>query len=89
MNVSIFKKYENFNLDVNISINKGEILGIVGKSGSGKSTILKIIQGIIDYDKGNLESISNLKKSYIFQNFNLLNNITVFDNVMLPLKLKK
>lgn len=89
MNIYFKKNFNNFNLNINMKINKGEILGIVGKSGSGKSTVLKILQGIIKVDSGNLKEIETLNKSYIFQNFNLLNNLNVFDNVNLALKIKK
>ena len=70
----IVKNYTNFDLKINLKINKGEIFGLIGQSGSGKSTILRIIQGILKADKGE---------------FNLLYNKNVFDNVALPLILKK
>lgn len=87
---------------VSFSVGSGETLGIVGESGSGKSTLLRILQlmeqptaGDILFDK---VSVSNWKESdvrkqkqkmsMLFQNFNLLNNMTVLENVILPLKLQ-
>lgn len=77
-------------------ITKGEFLSIMGKSGSGKSTILNIISGIEKPDSGevyiNKQNMSAMKDSsktlfrrkhigFIFQFFNLLNNLTVWDNI--------
>ena len=85
----IEKNYTNFDLKINLKINKGEIFGLIGQSGSGKSTILRIIQGILKADKGEVNIAKNTEIAYIFQEFNLLYNKNVFDNVGLPLILKK
>ncbi|RRD40711.1 ATP-binding cassette domain-containing protein [Leptotrichia sp. OH3620_COT-345] len=87
--INIEKNYPNFNLKVNFKVNEGEIFGLVGQSGSGKSTILKMIQGIIKFDKGLIKIKNNTETAYIFQEFNLLYNKNVFDNVSLPLILKR
>lgn len=85
--------------DVSFEIKKGEIFGIVGKSGVGKSTLLRCINGLESITSGdiivddfrlsslNQEGIRNLRKkvSMIFQNFNLLNQKTALENVMLPM----
>lgn len=84
----INKKYSKFELDVNLKILKGEIFGIIGKSGSGKSTILKMIQGLTIPDKGSILMKNDVKISYVFQEYNLLYNKTVYENVKLPLLLK-
>lgn len=85
----IEKNYTNFDLKINLKINKGEIFGLIGQSGSGKSTILRIIQGILKADKGEINIAKNTEIAYVFQEFNLLYNKNVFDNVALPLILKK
>ena len=85
----IEKNYTNFDLKINLKINKGEIFGLIGQSGSGKSTILRIIQGILKADKGEINIAKNTETAYIFQEFNLLYNKNVFANVALPLILKK
>lgn len=86
---NIEKNYIGFDLKINLKINKGEIFGLIGQSGSGKSTILRIIQGILKADKGEINIANNTEVAYIFQEFNLLYNKNVFDNVALPLILKK
>ena len=83
------KRLNSFDLEVDLHIEKGEIFGIIGKSGSGKSTLLKIIQGIEKSDAGEIFLEENTESSYIFQEFNLLYNKNVFDNVALPLILKR
>lgn len=85
---------------VNISINKGEFVAIVGASGSGKSTLMNIL-GMLDRpDQGNyylenkevskltdaeLAKIRNKKIGFVFQSFNLLPKTTAIENVELPL----
>lgn len=83
------KRLNSFDLEVDLHIEKGEIFGIIGKSGSGKSTLLRIIQGIEKADAGEILLEENTESSYIFQEFNLLYNKNVFDNVTLPLILKR
>ncbi|MGY3766348.1 methionine ABC transporter ATP-binding protein [Vagococcus vulneris] len=87
--------------DVSLKIKSGEILGIVGESGSGKSTLLKLINLMDKPDHGrilveNQDTAKWTKKDtinykqlvgMIFQQFNLLENLTVLDNVLLPLRL--
>jgi len=85
---NIEKNYIGFDLKINLKINKGEIFGLIGQSGSGKSTILRIIQGILKADKGEINITKNTEVAYIFQEFNLLYNKNVFDNIALPLILK-
>ena len=86
--------------DVSLSINKKEIFGLVGTTGSGKSTILRLMNGFIKPDGGNIylmgkkldhKTKHDLVKntSMIFQGFNLLSNLNVIDNVILPTKLRK
>lgn len=88
------------NNGINIKINKGEMVAIVGKSGSGKSTIMNII-GALDtptsgeyYLEGNdvsklkgdaLAEIRNKMIGFIFQQYNLLPKQNILDNVGLPL----
>lgn len=89
--------------EVSFVVNKKESLGIVGESGSGKSTLLRLIQLmeapstgdiLIDGDSTSKwtekqKQIQKRKMSMLFQSFNLLSNLTVLDNVILPLKLQQ
>lgn len=85
--------------DINLQIEDGEFLGIIGASGSGKSTLMHII-GLLDTptqgqvifggeDVSRLadKKISQLRNRYVgfvFQQFNLINKLTVQENIMLP-----
>jgi putative ABC transport system ATP-binding protein len=86
--------------EVSITINQGEFVTIMGASGSGKSTLLNIV-GLLDsatagnYQLLNQEMVglgeqekSKIRKQnigFIFQNFNLIDELSVFDNIELPL----
>lgn len=88
---------------INMDVMDGEFLVIMGPSGAGKSTLLNMISTIDKDTKGSVkilgEDISRLneidiskfryeKLGFIFQKFNVLNNLTVKENIILPLALK-
>ncbi|WP_052447419.1 ABC transporter ATP-binding protein [Clostridium polynesiense] len=88
--------------NINLEIKEGEIVCLIGKSGCGKTTLLNIAAGLIKPVEGNVRiggtDIYNIKKNklssfrgenigYIFQSFNLLNNMNFLDNVAMPLEL--
>lgn len=101
----VSKIYDNTTAlqDISFSVKKGEIVGIVGKSGSGKSTLLRLLNLLETPTEGRLllddRDVTKLHKKEIqeqkqkigmvFQQYNLLSNLTVWENVMLPLKLLK
>ena len=89
--------------DVSLDIYEGEIFGIIGMSGAGKSTLVRTLNRLEEVTEGEVsfygQDLSKLKNSelrkirgsisMIFQSFNLLNQKTVLENVMLPLKIAK
>lgn len=89
--------------NINLNINKGDIFGVIGYSGAGKSTLIRIINLLEKPNSGKiivngtvLNDISTKQlrevRSHIgmiFQNFNLMNSIDVYDNIAAPLKNKK
>ena len=76
-------------MEVDLHIEKGEIFGIIGKSGSGKSTLLRIIQGIEKLMLGRFFWKRILKVLIFFKNLICCIIKNVFDNVALPLILKR
>lgn len=88
--------------DINLTFNKNEFVSILGCSGAGKSTLLNIIGGLDDKTNGkllingkdiykrddlNLDYYRKNNVGFIFQNYNLIEHLTVYENVMLPLLL--
>ncbi|OLP65164.1 Methionine import ATP-binding protein MetN [Bacillus pumilus] len=87
--------------DVNLAIGKGEIFGIIGYSGAGKSSLIRLLNGLERPTSGTVEVAGNrinevssakLRKarqeiSMIFQHFNLLWSRTVRQNIMFPLEI--
>ena len=69
---------------VSFSVEKGEILSIVGPSGTGKSVTLKHIVGLIEPDSGNV-TVRSDRIGYLFQSGALMAWLTVAENVALPL----
>ena len=89
---------------IDLSVEKGDFVVVMGRSGSGKSTLLNLIGGMDIPDKGKIivdgEEISSFsdkkltlyrrkKIGFIFQFFNLLPNITAFENIEIPLLLNE
>ncbi|WP_186431079.1 methionine ABC transporter ATP-binding protein [Clostridium sp. BSD9I1] len=99
-NVNKFFGEDQVLQNVSITIEKGEIYGIVGHSGAGKSTLLRCINGLEGYDSGNVvvnnKEVKELKErelrefrkniGMIFQNFSLLNRKNVWQNIALPME---
>ncbi|MCR4961268.1 MAG: ABC transporter ATP-binding protein [Lachnospiraceae bacterium] len=88
--------------DVSLQVERGEFLSIIGTSGSGKSTLLHMLGGLDNPTAGKViiddKDISNLKGDelcifrrrkigFIFQSFNLVPSISVYENIILPLQL--
>lgn len=86
--------------DINISIDEGAFMSVMGPSGSGKSTLLNIIglldapskgdveiegQAVMNLDNRAMARFRNSKIGFIFQSYHLINDLTVLDNVELPL----
>lgn len=89
---------------ISLKINKGEFVIILGRSGSGKSTLISLIGGLEKPDRGdiflnqinmtslNQNQLAEIRRdgiAYIFQHFQLLNNFTVLENVMIPILIAK
>lgn len=90
--------------NVSFTFESGELISITGKSGSGKSTLLKILGGQIPFDGGSaviegvalenataksLSGYRNTKIGLVYQDFMLVDDISVIENVMLPLYFRK
>ena len=87
---------------INVTINKGDIVAVLGPSGSGKSTFLRCLNCMEDPTSGQIIfngvdiadmkvdiNIHRRKMGMVFQHFNLFNNLTVLDNITLgPIKLR-
>ena len=97
---NLTKAIDNINFDVN----KGEFVGIMGASGSGKTTLLNCISTIDRVTAGHIiingEDITKLKGNnlnkfrreelgFIFQDFNLLDTLTAYENIALSLTIQK
>jgi len=86
--------------DINLTINKGEYISLSGQSGCGKSTLLSLL-GLLDsttsgqyqlagndvskLSRDERAKIRSKQIGFVFQSFNLISDLTVFENVMLPL----
>ena len=97
----IFFAYDNTQVlkGINLKVEKGEIISIVGASGAGKTTLLHVLgtlekpqkgnylinnNSVIDLDSNQLAKFRNLEVGFIFQFHNLLAEFTAFENICLP-----
>ena len=89
---------------VNLKVNRGETVALVGESGSGKSTLLNILAMLDKPSRGQVylngtdtatiknsqaSSFRREKLGFVFQDFNLLDTLSVKDNILLPLVLSR
>ena len=98
--VSIFQQDETIFENININIDKGDFIYLIGKTGSGKSSLIKTIYADLELQKGDISvggfRLKNLKENKIpflrrklgivFQDFNLLQDRSVFDNLKFVLQ---
>ena len=98
--VSIFQQDETIFENINININKGDFIYLIGKTGSGKSSLIKTIYADLELQKGDISvggfTLKNLKENKIpflrrklgivFQDFNLLQDRSVFENLKFVLQ---
>lgn len=96
---------DSFKLDkINSKFEYGKLYAIIGHSGSGKSTLLKIIGTLLKPDDGDvlingenvskindtmISKIRNKEIGFVFQNYNLDNDLNSYDNVLLPMVINK
>lgn len=86
---------------INLSIRRGDFVSIIGASGSGKSTIMNLLgcldiptkgeiylenNSISSFSESDLATFRGEKIGFIFQQYNLIQNMSVFENIMLPLE---
>lgn len=102
---SLCLKYDEFTAldDINLTINKGEVFGIIGMSGAGKTSLIRCLCGLempvsgsINIDNKNLNNLNNKDKralsndiGVVFQGYNLLMQKNIFNNIALPLSIQQ
>ena len=90
--------------EIDLEINDGEFIAVTGTSGAGKSTLLYVLSGIDSYEAGSVlidgvelgglndvqsSKLRNEKMGFVMQDFALMEDFTVLENVMLPLRFAK
>lgn len=99
---NVHKYYDDVEVlkDINITINDGDIYGLIGRSGAGKSTLLRCINGLEKFQSGSViiddvdittlqdKNLRELRKNIgmIFQGFSLIERKTVYENIAIPLE---
>ena len=92
------KQFSEFLLDIDLNLQKGQLISLLGPSGCGKSTTLQLITGLINNDEGHIiideTDISTLKVNerkiaMVFQDYALYPHLNVEKNIAYPLKIKK
>lgn len=89
--------------EISFSIKKGEFISIIGESGAGKSTLMRCLNGLEEINSGSIKfynkEITILKEkekniikrqmAFVFQDFNIIDNLYVIENVLLPFLARK
>ena len=104
LEVNVAKKLRDIELDMHFTVEKGEILALIGENGCGKTTLLNIVSGLTTPDCGTIrldsvplfDSIERIdvppearNMGYMFQNYALFPHMSVYDNVAFGLRARK
>jgi ABC-type Fe3+/spermidine/putrescine transport system ATPase subunit len=98
INIRLKKKFDEFELDLELVAEEGQLISIIGPSGCGKSTTLSLITGLIALDEGEIiidskdlskMPINKREIAMVFQNYSLYPHLKVIDNIAYPLKIRK
>ena len=104
LSANLQKQLRDFELKIQFTVNPGEVLILLGINGSGKSTILNLLAGLLNPDMGEIVLNGNVICSsgqkvysppeernigYVFQNYALFPHMSVFDNIAYGLKMRK
>lgn len=68
--------------NISFSVNEGDKIGIVGVNGTGKTTLFKVITGILPHDRGKIFTSKNCRLGYLEQNTNFYSEKTIYDEVV-------
>ena len=82
---NLYKKYSESEMilkNVNLEIEKGKVISIIGASGGGKSTLLRCLIGLEEIDSGTIIVPEKNKMGMVFQSFNLFPHMTALQNIM-------
>ena len=82
---NLYKKYSESEMilkNVNLEIEKGEVISIIGASGGGKSTLLRCLISLEEIDSGTIIVPEKNKMGMVFQSFNLFPHMTALQNIM-------
>lgn len=103
LSARLIKKLRDFQLDIFFTVHPGEVLVLLGENGSGKSTILNLLAGLLVPDEGEIVLNGNRvfwsdepvffppeerNIGYVFQNYALFPHMTVFENISFGLKMR-
>lgn len=104
LRISVTRKLRDFTLDLKLNAEGGETLVLMGNNGSGKTTVLNLVAGLMAPDGGSIEADGKKLFSseeeidlppeqrnigYVFQNYALFPHMSVFDNVAFGLRMRK
>jgi ABC-type sulfate/molybdate transport systems ATPase subunit len=104
LHAKMVKKLRDYEMNIEFTVNPGEVLVLLGENGSGKSTILNLLAGLLTPDEGEItldgRMIFSREKDlscapeernigYVFQNYALFPHMSVFENVAYGLKMRK
>ncbi|PWR71333.1 ABC transporter ATP-binding protein [Methanospirillum lacunae] len=104
LTANLEKQLRDFKLNIDLTVNPGEVLILLGTNGSGKSTVLNLLSGLLEPDDGEIvlngHVVFNAKQKifsppeernigYVFQNYALFPHMSVFDNIAYGLKMRK